>query len=219
MRKTRSRGIVMGLGLLGIGALVGLAQPVSAAPRARVKQERKDVKAARKNVEEERKDLRKADTRPERREERRELTAAERRLQNEKQDLQRAQLRRAQLQKEQARREQLRREQLRREQLRREQLRREQLQRQRQSVQNRNYRPGYQSRSNYQNRNYRTLEGRIVDDLKGDSFVLRRDNGERVRVYLNNEPDRLDPGDRVRVNGYFSNGIFRARSFDILRNR
>jgi hypothetical protein len=40
-----------------------------------------------------------------------------------------------------------------------------------------------------------------------------------VRVHLDNEPNRLDPGDVVRVYGYFSNGIFRAQNFTILRNR
>jgi len=47
----------------------------------------------------------------------------------------------------------------------------------------------------------RTLEGTIVDDLKGDSFVLRTSYGDRVRVYLDNEPSRLDEGDYVRVYG------------------
>jgi hypothetical protein len=49
--------------------------------------------------------------------------------------------------------------------------------------------------------------------------VLRTDDGQQLRVHLNNEPDRLDPRDRVRVYGYFSNGIFFVQNFTILRNR
>lgn len=185
MRNTKSRGILMGATLLGIGVVLGLSQPVLAQSRRDVKEARQDVKAARKDVRQERKDVRQADTRKEVRQEQRELTTAQRRLQQQQLDLQR------------------------------ERQQREWQQRQRQGYGNPQYRPG----TYVQPRAFSTLEGRIADDLNGDSFTLRTYNGQVVRVHLDNEPNRLDPGDTVRVYGYSSNGVFYAQNFTVLRNR
>lgn len=71
------------------------------------------------------------------------------------------------------------------------------------------------------NNDERTLTGTVVRDLRGDRFELRTDNGRLVTVQLRreNEPRRLNRGDRVRVEGEFrSNNVFVADDLDILRN-
>jgi len=229
MRNTRSHGILMGIGLLGVGTVLGLSQPVTAQSSRDVRDARRDVEKARREVKKEQKDVRQADTPRERREEKGELREAKQDLRREQQELQRE------------------RQQRERQGYRAPNYRpqpyyqgRPYYGQNRPYYQDRPYyyedRPYYQNRPDYrsdpyyqdrygqsrpygQDRDFRTLEGTITDDLKGDSFVLRTSYGDRVRVYLDNEPDRLDPGDYVRVYGYFSNGNFRAQSFTILRNR
>lgn len=74
---------------------------------------------------------------------------------------------------------------------------------------------------NKERREYRTIEGRVIQDLRGNDFLLRRDNGttQRVRV-MYNEPRRLSRNDRVRAYGFTArNGVFQAQSLTILRNR
>ena len=80
----------------------------------------------------------------------------------------------------------------------------------------------------------RSLEGVVVNDLRGRDFVLRLQNGRSVRVQLNErEPKRLIQGNRVQVQGYFEqtnrdnrsntryneNQVFRATNVRILRNK
>ena len=70
-------------------------------------------------------------------------------------------------------------------------------------------------------RNFINIEGRVISDLRGNSFVLRRDNGttQQVRV-ASGEPWRLSRRDRVRAYGFTNqNGVFQAQSVTILRNR
>jgi len=86
---------------------------------------------------------------------------------------------------------------------------------------------------NYDN-STRSLEGVVVNDLRGRDFVLRLDNGRNVRVQLDErEPQRLSQGDRVRVQGSFDqtnrdnrsntryndNLVFRADDVRIIRDR
>jgi TolA-binding protein len=143
MRHVKSRGILVGAGLLGVGAIMSFAQPASAQPRRNVRAARQDVNEARRDMRAERQDVRQADTPREQRQETRELTAAQRKLQREQQDLQRERQQR--------------------------QWQQQQWQRQ----------PGYrapsdQSRPYYQNHAFRTLEGRIINDLKGDRSCCAR---------------------------------------------
>lgn len=64
-----------------------------------------------------------------------------------------------------------------------------------------------------------TLSGRVVRDVSGRDFDLRRDNGEITRVRsLRAEPIRLSNGDRVTVRGHFEGTLFIARDVDIKRN-
>jgi len=64
-----------------------------------------------------------------------------------------------------------------------------------------------------------TLSGRVVRDIYGRDFELRRDNGSVVRVRsLRPEPIRLSNGDRVTVKGHFEGSLFIARDVDIQRN-
>ena len=80
----------------------------------------------------------------------------------------------------------------------------------------------------------RSLEGVVVNDLRGRDFVLRLKNGRSVRVQLNErEPQRLSQGDRVQVQGSFDqtnrdnrnntryneNLVFRATNVRIIRDR
>jgi translation initiation factor IF-1 len=66
----------------------------------------------------------------------------------------------------------------------------------------------------------RTLDGVVVNDLRGNRFSLRMSDGRTTIVQLpGGEPDRLSRGDRVRVSGYFTSGYFTATSLSILRNR
>jgi hypothetical protein len=78
--KTTRKNIVLGIGLLGISAAMGVAQ---AAPR------NNDVKQARKVVRQERKDVRRADTPAERRREQRDVQQARQRVQQERRENQR----------------------------------------------------------------------------------------------------------------------------------
>ena len=199
MRNTQSHSILKGAGLLGVGTILGFSQLASAAPRLHeVKEARQEVKQARKEVREERKDVRKADTRSERRDAKGDLRDAKGDLRDARQDLKQEQ---RELQLHKARQDNTRRY---------EANRRYQA--------NRQY--GSNQRHDWNNqRDFRTLEGRVADDLQGESFMLRTNNGQQVHVHLNNEPDRIDEGDYVRVYGHFSNGVFRAQNFTIVRNR
>jgi uncharacterized protein YdeI (BOF family) len=155
-------------------------------------QTRRDVKEARQDVKEARQDVR---------EERRDVRQADTRkeVRQEQRELTAAQ---RGLQQQQV-------------DLQRERQQREWQQRQQQGYRGPNYRPGY----NHQSRNFRTLEGRVVEDLRGDSFVMRTYGGEQVHVHRNNEPSRISRGDVVRVYGYSSNGVFHAQNLTTLRNR
>lgn len=62
-------------------------------------------------------------------------------------------------------------------------------------------------------RDDRTLEGIVTNDRAGREFVLRLDNGQRIRVRSDErEPRRLSEGDRVRVRGEFDRTSDRNRS-------
>ena len=75
-------------------------------------------------------------------------------------------------------------------------------------------------RSGYAQNVARTLEGRVVNDTRGNDFTLRLSSGQIIRVVaVNGEARRISRGDRVRVYG-IANGVnFRAQSVSILRNR
>jgi predicted RNase H-like nuclease (RuvC/YqgF family) len=214
MRRTKAFGILVGVGLLGASTLLSLSQPASAAPRRNVKAARGDVKEARRDVKVATKQVR---------EERQDLNRAQRNLRNAQQDLRKEQ-----------------------QDLRRVQSNRRDNNR-RYSTNDRNARYRYNTNSRYQpnhrysanrryvtnnryntdrryinnnRRDFRTLDGIVTNDLRGDAFALRANNGRHLRVVVRgNEPRRISRGDRVRVHGYSDNGIFRAQSVSILRNR
>jgi len=67
-----------------------------------------------------------------------------------------------------------------------------------------------------------TLTGVVTNDLSGDQFLLRSDNGRTYRVVFHrnvDEPQGLSEGDRVRVRGHYDRDILVAHDVDILRNR
>lgn len=71
----------------------------------------------------------------------------------------------------------------------------------------------------WNNNERRTLEGRVIDDKRGDRFVMRTDTGRSVEVDSNKrEPRRLSNGDRVRVYGRFNDKVFSAESITIVRD-
>jgi hypothetical protein len=78
-------------------------------------------------------------------------------------------------------------------------------------------------RDKWENRDYRTLSGVVVDDVKGRDFVIRTNNGDRVRVRLDErEPRRLSAGDEVRVSGHYDRSdrdTFHADRVEIVDNR
>ena len=209
MRRTKALGILAGIGLLGVSTLLSPSQPASAAPRRSVKAAHSDVRKARRNVKVAARQVR---------EERQDLNRAQRNLRNARQNLQAEQrdVRRVQS-------------------TRRDNNRRYSTNHRyrptywkptyRYSANDRRYRTNYRynaDRRYYQNnrRDFRTLDGIVTNDLRGDAFALRANNGRHLRVVVRgNEPRRISRGDRVRVHGYSDNGIFRARSVNILRNR
>jgi flagellar biosynthesis GTPase FlhF len=223
IKNIKKHGILLGAGLLGFGTVLGVVQPTLAQTRADIREERKDVKQARKTVQAERKDVRKADTPQERRQETRQLTAAQLKLQREQQQLQRQ---RQQQQSQQQRLQQQRLQQQRWHQQRLQQQRlqqqRVQQQRLRQGYRQPVYqnRPAYRNSGSYQKRDFKTIEGVVTNDLAGNAFILRKDNGTNQRVQLRfGEPRRLSRGDRVRLYGFAEGDIFRAQNVTITKNR
>lgn len=83
---------------------------------------------------------------------------------------------------------------------------------------NRPYRPVRPVRPSQVNQ---TFNGRVTNDLKGNDFIMRADNGRTIRVLaLRGEPGGLDRNDRVQVFGYFNaNGVLQASRVTVLRNR
>lgn len=209
MRSTRQQGSLLGIGMLGIGLVAGFAPTASAQTHAEVREDRKAVRKATKNVQEQRRDVRRADTPAQKYEQQEQLRDARGDLHEEKQDL------------------------------------RQELN-QRNAV-NPNYRyngntryvPNYAYNGNtryvpnyaYNNRYngntrynstsvFRTVEGVVTSDLRGNNFALRATNGQQMSVQTRGgEPRRISRGDRVRVYGSFTGGVFRAQNLAILRNR
>jgi hypothetical protein len=85
---TKNRNIVLGIGLLSVGAF-NLAQPAQAAPRREVRSDRRDVKQARREVREEKRDVQRASTWQERQRQQRDLAAAQANLRRQQQELRR----------------------------------------------------------------------------------------------------------------------------------
>ncbi len=66
----------------------------------------------------------------------------------------------------------------------------------------------------------RTLTGVVIDDTRGNDFVIRTSGGRIVRVVaVNGESGRISRGDSVRVSGRYSGPSFEATSVSILRDR
>jgi outer membrane murein-binding lipoprotein Lpp len=198
MRNTKQTGITFGIGMLGIGLVAGFTPQASADQRAEVRQDRRQVRKAARNVEEQRRDVQRAQTPGQRAEQREQLRDARGDLRDEKQDL-------------------------------------------RQELQNRNgynsyyryngntrYIPNnryngnrYIPNSRYNNASvYRTLDGIVTSDYRGNGFVLRTSNGQQLSVRVpGGEPRRVSRGDRVRVYGSYTGGVFHAQNLTIVRNR
>lgn len=200
-----TRGILLGVGLFT--AATFMSSSVSAAPgdRRDVREARKDVKEARKDVRKEQRDLRRADTPGERREAIRDLRDAKQDLREEQRDLRKEQ----------------------------RDVRRPGYNNGYRPGNNNGYRPGYNNgyrpgnngyRPGYNNgyrpgNSYRTIEGRVVNNLKGNDFIIRTNGGQQVRVIVpSGEPRGLSRGDLVRAYGSYDGGSFRASSANILRN-
>ena len=70
------------------------------------------------------------------------------------------------------------------------------------------------------NRATSTLEGTVTADLRGNAFRLRPYRGSEVRVQVRGgEPRRISRGDRVRVTGFYRDGVFHTSYVNIVRNR
>ncbi|PQV64082.1 hypothetical protein B1R32_107107 [Abditibacterium utsteinense] len=198
MKSTKNRGILLGLGLLGATTFVGLATPAQARPG------NKDVKEARKDVRKARKEVRKADSPEERRDAREDLRGEKRDLREE------------------------RRENHNRPGYNRPTYNRPGYNRPGYNRPTYN-RPGYNrptyNRSGYQNgynnsQTGRTVQGIVLNDLSGNDFTLRTNNGQTVRVLVpSGEPGSVSRGDTVRATGSYNGGTFVARSATVLRNR
>lgn len=82
-----------------------------------------------------------------------------------------------------------------------------------------NYNGGYNN-GRYNNVGaFTTLSGVVTNDLNGNSFEMRADNGQIVRVDLNvTEPNALQRGSRVRVYGRLTNNTMRRATVAVLSN-
>jgi hypothetical protein len=71
------------------------------------------------------------------------------------------------------------------------------------------------------NSDFSTMEGVVSNDtINNRTFHLLLDSGGQITVQLQGGvPDRIGPGDRVRIYGRASNGVFRAQNLVVLRNR
>lgn len=66
----------------------------------------------------------------------------------------------------------------------------------------------------------RTLQGVVINDTRGNDFVIRTNSGRIVRVVaVNGESGRISRGDTVSVMGRYSGSSFNATSVSILRDR
>lgn len=187
--KNTNRGILLGTVLLG-AASASFVAPAQAKPRQEVREERREVKEARKDVKQQRKDVRHADSAADRRREQQDVREARENLQREQRQLRNTHNSNSSYNRNHP-------------------------------VYNRNH-PNYnQNHPNY-NGTYanRTLVGVVSNDVRGNAFTLRLSNGQRVRADVRyGEPHRLSAGDRVRVSGFTTNGIFHADRLTILNNR
>ncbi|HEX9995558.1 MAG TPA: hypothetical protein VGB45_00320 [Abditibacterium sp.] len=74
------------------------------------------------------------------------------------------------------------------------------------------------NRPNYNN-STRTIEGVVIEDLRGNDFTIRTRNGQTLRVVaVNGESNRIDRGDVVRVTGRVSGSRFNATRVSIIRS-
>ncbi|HEX8237537.1 MAG TPA: hypothetical protein VF600_16385 [Abditibacteriaceae bacterium] len=216
-----SRGIMLGVALLGAGTLTGISQPASAQSRADVREERRDVKEARKEVRQERRDVRRSDTREERRNEREDVRDAREDLREERQELR------------QERRGNDRWNGNRRYDYNRGYDHNRGYDYNGRNDSNRRYdyngrndygrndygRNDY-GRNDYSRRDFRTLEGIVTQDLRGNEFQLRTTNGQTILVHVRGgEPNHISRGDRVRVYGFLESGFFTASNISFVRNR
>jgi translation initiation factor IF-1 len=223
VKSMSSRGIVLGVALLGAGAVIGISQPAFAQPRADVREERRDVKEARKEVRKERLDVRRSDTRAERHDEREDVRDAREDLREERQELR------------QERRDNGSWNGNRRDDHHRgyDYNRRYDYNRGYDYNRRDNYNRGYDynrrndygrrsdnGRNDYNRRDFRTVEGIVSQDLRGKQFQLRTSNGQFMLVRIQGrEPGRISRGDRVRVYGFFESGFFTASNVNVLRDR
>ncbi len=82
-----------------------------------------------------------------------------------------------------------------------------------------NPQPSYNPAPNWNQQNV-TLEGTVINDLRGNSFTLRTSNGQTYVVQVQgNEAYGLNRNDVVRVFGTINGNRFNALSMRILANR
>jgi hypothetical protein len=82
------------------------------------------------------------------------------------------------------------------------------------------YRPNYNQGDWNRGNRSSTLEGVVTQDLKGNSFIIRTNNGRQIRIIARGgESRRISRGDVVRVYGNYAGNSFNAQSVNILRNR
>jgi len=79
----------------------------------------------------------------------------------------------------------------------------------------------YDDRGNNSNRdNLSTMEGTVSNDIRSRTFGMLLDSGGQIAVQpQGGVPNRLSPGDRVRIYGNASNGVFYARNVAFLSDR
>jgi hypothetical protein len=192
MQNSKTRGILLGVGILGLSSITGWVQPAEAATNETkaVREARKDVLKAQKDVEKAQAKMRRADTRAERLKAQRELQQAQRTLTRERM------------------------------QLRQEVVRANPTTANRPAANRRysNYRPAANNAARVNRA--RTLEGVVVDNVRGNGFILQPSNGQRIFVQVQGaEPRRLNRNDVVRVQGSFRNTTFMAREISFVRDR
>jgi hypothetical protein len=80
--------------------------------------------------------------------------------------------------------------------------------------------PNYNQGSPYRGNQSSTIEGVVVQDLNGNSFLIRTNNGRQIRVVARGgESRRISRGDIVRAYGSFNGNSFNAQNVSIIRNR
>ena len=84
---------------------------------------------------------------------------------------------------------------------------------------NRGYVPSQRDNTNRRS-DFSTIEGTVTNDLRGNACMLRANGGQLMRVQVQGgEPNRISRGDRVRVSGFSTSGVFQAQSLTMLHNR